>query len=251
MEMTHFKKSRLLLVCLIAVLLICSLSIYFTYAAPQGATIGTPAPSVDSGPTINPQSRNDTGGQIVTLSLSLEQQNFGWKAYVGNVTGSYVLKNSYNYSIYEWSLGTAIAGEVYMSRNSSVNWSTGAVTCASQAEMIAEQALFGMLNNAPDNINNTFNSTFHNAFDAGTNHLAVCPTVALWVNDTAQMQNGSNALFQEVVLHDEHTVVYASVITNDKTGFDNRSTFDFQAIVPENRTSSVGTPYYFYVELGN
>jgi hypothetical protein len=65
------------------------------------------------------------------------------------------------------------------------------------------------------------------------------------------MQNGSNALFQEVVLHDEHTVVYASVITNDKTGFDNRSTFDFQAIVPENRTSSVGTPYYFYVELGN
>jgi len=161
------------------------------------------------------------------------------------------LKNSYNYSIYEWLLGTTISGEVYLSRNSSVNWSTGAVTCASQAEMLAEQALFGMLNNATDNINNTFNSTFHNAFDTGTNHLTVCPTVALWVNDTAQMQNGSNSLFQEVVLHDEHTVVYASILNNDKTGFDNRSTFDFQAIVPENRTSSAGPTYYFYVELGN
>lgn len=245
----RLNKSRMALICALITLMACIVSIYFTYAAPQGATISDP--SVDSGPNITAPSRNDTGGQIITLSLSLEQQDTAWKAYVGNVTGSYVLKNSNNYSIYEWPLGTSITGEVYLSRNSSVTWTAGSVTCADDAEILAEQAIFGMGNTDPDNINSTFNSTEHTSFEAGTNSLNTCPATALWVNDTFQAQNATTAVFQEVVLHDTHTIVFAALINNDKGGFVNSSTFDFQAIVPENKTSSAGTAYYFYVELGN
>lgn len=244
------KKTRALLLCL--VVLICWLSLYFVKAAePQGATIvGTP--SVDTGPNRTPNNRSDLGGRIITLNLNLEQQDFGWKAYVGNVTGTYILQNSNNKSIYEWPLGTSITGEVYISRNSSVNWTVGAITCASNDEMITEQGIFGMSNSATDNINNTFNSTNHTSFNVGSNGINqnTCRAIALWVNDSVQTPSPS-AVFQEVTLHDGGNLVYASLINNDQTGFDNTTRYDFQAIIAENRTAQSGTMYYFYLELGS
>jgi hypothetical protein len=228
-----------------------SLSFYLANAIPEGATIsGTPI--VDIGPNKTAQSRTDPGGRIITLTLDLEQQNYAWKAYVGNVTGTYVLKNSYNYSIYEWPLGSTINGEVYISRNVSVNFTTGAVSCADSAEMVAEQANLGMAVTDSDSINSTFNSSNHTHFDAGYNTFTdnQCRAIALWVNDTQQTPSPS-ATFQEVALHDGNNFVYASLINNDQTGFDNRTRFDFQAIVAENRSSQTGTPYYFYIELGS
>ena len=246
------KTTRLLLVYLVIAASLCSLSLYFAYAAtPQGATITYN--STDTGPTWSPQSNSELGGRIITLVLNVENQNFAWKAYVGNVTGNYVLKNSNNFSIYEWPLGAAITGEVYMSRNSSVHWYPGNVTCASNAEMVSEQGIFGMSNTATDNINNTFNATNHTSFLAGTgNNIGAntCRSIALWANDTQQTPS-SSAAFQEIALHDEHTLVFASIINNDVTGFDNSTIYDFQAIVPENRTAQTGTTYYFYIELGS
>ncbi|HJX06088.1 MAG TPA: hypothetical protein VJ461_05225 [Candidatus Nanoarchaeia archaeon] len=245
------KKTRLLLVYLVIAASLCSLSLYFAYANPQGATITSN--STDTGPSWSPQSNSELGGRIITLTLNLEQQDYAWKAYVGNVTGNYVLKNSNNFSIYEWPLGAAITGEVYMSRNSSVTWSPGNVTCASNAQMVTEQGIFGMGNTATDNINNTFNATNHTGFSAGSGNTLganTCRSIALWVNDTRQTPS-SSAVFQEVALHDEHTVVFASIINNDVIGFDNSTIYDFQAIVPENRTAQTGTTYYFYVELGS
>lgn len=224
-------------------------SLYFTFAVPQGASILDP--SVDSGPTVSPDSRQDDGGQIITIDVQAEQQNDAWKAYVGNVSGKYVLKNADSESIYEWPLGATIDGEVYISRNDSVNFSSGAISCASSAEMAAENTFFGFGAGATDDINSTFNSTSHAAFDVGGgNHMTNCPSTALWVNNLEQDQTAA-ADFQEIVIHDGTNIVYAALINNDNQGFDGSSTFDFQTIVPENRTASTGTRYYFYLELGS
>lgn len=246
------KTTRILLVYLVVTMVLCGLSFYLTYAQPEGASIsGTP--SVDTGPNKTPEFRQDPGGRIITMVLNLEQQNNAWKAYVGNVTGTYVLQNAYNYSIYEWPLGTSIEGEIYISRNESVNFTSGAITCATNAEMVAEQGTFGMGGSDTDSINNTFNSTNHTAFTAGPgNNLAqnTCPAIATWVNDTVQTPSPS-AVFQEVALHDGTNFVYAALINNNQFGFNNGTQYDFQAIVAENRTSATGATYYFYVELGS
>ena len=227
------------------------LSLYLANAIPEGATISG-SPTVDSGPNRTAGTRTDDGGDIITLALDLEQQTDAWKAYIGNVTGKYVLQNSNNLSIYEWPLGTSITGEVYASRTGSTNFTGGAISCASNAEMVTEQTALGLSDSATYNINNTFNSTNHSAFSAGAgNSLAenTCRSIALWINDTVQTPS-SSAVSQEVALHDGSMLVYAAIVNNDQKGFDNASLHDFQLIVAEN-ASSTGTPYYFYLELGS
>jgi hypothetical protein len=244
------KTNRTLFIYLGIIIVLGSLSLYFANAVPGGASLSNN--STDTGPTLQPQSRSDLGGRITTLIVSLEQQDAAWKAYVGNVTGSYVLQNANNKSIYEWPLGTSITGEVYLVRSASANFTSGAIGCASNAELVTEQTVFGMGATDTDNVNNTFNNTAHAAFKTGSDNILInsCRSIALWANDTQQAAS-STAVFQEVTLHDGANIIYTSIINNDQRGFDNASSFDFQAIVPENRSASVGTTYYFYLELGS
>jgi hypothetical protein len=243
----NMQKIRRNVTFLVACLLMVSFaSVYLASAAPQGATIvGTP--SVDTGPTVAPTSRTDPGGRIITLGLNLEQQNSGWKAYIGNTTGTYVLQNANNFSIYEWPLTTA-SGEVYISRSAAVNFTT--IVCANASHIQAENTALGFSGGDSDSINRTFNATAHATMVVGTTTLLAnnCPSTSLWVNDTRQVQS-SAAIWQEILLSDGSNLVYASVINNDASGFNNY-THDFQAIIAENRTSPTGTPYYFYLELG-
>ena len=219
---------------------------YLADALPQGATLGTP--SVDTGPTVVPDSLTNPGGRIITVDLSLEQQNGGWKAYIGNVSGLYVLQNAVGDSIYEWPL-SLVQGEVYISRNASINFSS--ISCAGTSVITAENTFFGYAGADDDAINKTFNSTAHRTFDVGPTNIPAntCPATALWVNDTQQGQS-SSAIWQEVLLNDSsNRLVYASLMNNDRSGFDT-ATYDFQAIIADNRSSVSGTTYYFYVELG-
>jgi hypothetical protein len=249
---TGKQDSRRLLIAFIALaalLLFSSFSSYQVTAAPQGASI-TGSPSVDSGPTKVASVRNDSGGRIVTITFALEQQDYAWKAYVGNVSGTFVLQNSNNKSIYEWPSIATATGELYISRNGSLNFSS--VACANQGNMSSEQTFLGMGASDSDNINNTFNVTLHRGFIVGTNPIAnnTCPSIATWVNDTVQAPS-QTAIFQETILSDGINIIYASLLNDNQRGFDNASLFDFQAIIPENRSSSTGTNYYFYLELGS
>jgi len=246
------KRTKTLLIYLVITLLVFGLSLYLATAAPQGASITSN--TTDTGPTKAPDYRSDLGGRIMTLVLNLEQQNFAWKAYVGNVTGTYVLENANNFSIYEWPLGATIEGEVYISRGNNVNWSNGAIICANDTTMNTEQTVFGMASSDSDSINMTFNTSNHSAFSVGTNNIVqnTCPAIATWVNNTVQTPAPA-AIFQEIAIYDEpgSNFVYTSLINNNRAGFDNTTTYDFQAIVAENRSAATGTAYYFYVELGS
>ncbi|GIU69988.1 MAG: hypothetical protein KatS3mg002_1224 [Candidatus Woesearchaeota archaeon] len=192
----------------------------------------------------------DQKGTITILSMALNQQDYRWKAYVGNVTGNLVLDDANANTIYDWSLAV-ISGEVYVTRASSVSWSN--VSCVNNSVIINEQSALGMGVSDSDNINRTFNYTVHRSFLVGTKNItnSSCRSTFTYVNDAPQTVSES-ARFQEILLKDDisGSLIYTTLLEQDQLSYDGSNTYDFQIIVAENESSSTPTNYYFYVELG-
>lgn len=192
----------------------------------------------------------DQKGTITVLTMNLNQQDYRWKAYVGNVTGTLALDDANSKSIYDWSL-TTITGEVYVSRASTINWIN--VSCVNQTVIDNEQTALGMSLSSVDNINRTFNYTLHTSFLVGTKNITAssCRNTYTYINDAPQTPSVT-AKFQEILLKDDITssLIYATILEQDQLSYDGVNTYDFQIIVAENESSSVPTNYYFYVELG-
>jgi hypothetical protein len=219
-----------------AAVLLCSSAL----AVPGGPVITSN--STDSGPTVLATSRNDSGGTLTTLKLNFTQQNLRWKAYIGNVSGRYVLQDSANYSIYDWTFSSN-SGEVYATRASSVTWST--IACADNAEILAEQTAINQAGTNSDTIAATFDANLHDAFAVGTVNINEnsCNSTATNVNGASQ-----TAVFQEVLLNDGTAFVYSTLLDYNTTGY-NAQKYDFQMIVPEDYITAGNTQYYFFVEL--
>lgn len=197
--------------------------------------------------SITPAARLVTaGGTITTMNLNGTFQNPHWKGFVGNVTGRLALRDSSNYSLYEWAL-TTISGEVYVSRSASASWAN--ISCANLTHVRTEEANMSHNASAVDSISNTFALPgVHSAFSTANASFAAnqCNyTTNTYVNGTSQTTD-----FYEVLLWDGSNMVYTSLLENRTAGFD-LGTYDFQIIVAENGSTQVGTstPYYFYVEL--
>lgn len=213
---------------------------------PTGSTITSN--TTDLGRTTTPASRADDGGTFTTLNINAIQQNYAWKAYLGNITGSLVLDDSNNISIYQWSLST-LTGEILATRNDSLAW--GSLGCASDAVMASENTFLNMASGDGDNINSTFSFSNHKTFIIAGNTLAnsTCPALATYVNLTAQADN-ETALFQQILINDSNSnLIFVGNLEINQQGYDNSSQFDFQMILPDDDTASAITTYYFYVEL--
>ena len=223
------------------------------------------------GPTINQISNssyavntstllNQTGGVIYTITMNSIEQNQRWKAYVGNVSGTLVLDDADGVSIFEWDLGT-VSGEVYASRDNSVNF-TGINCSWAHSDDItnrtAEENENAVLSHTRlDNISATFSTKDHNIMQVGDITIGAdeCYSVHPYINDSTNTFN----LYDEVILFDsaditEGSIVYASRVENDIHGYrgdQDNTTYDFQMLLPDNgaagATSTIG--YYFYVEL--
>ncbi len=191
----------------------------------------------------------DAKGTITTVTLSSIQQDYKWKAYVGNVSGRLSLDDASTRTIYDWSLGT-VTGKVFVSRVSTINWAN--VSCVNQSVLDNEDTALGISLTARDGINATFNNTVHKSFLVGSKNItqSSCRAAATYVNDLPQAPSISS-LFQEILLKDDITgsLVYTTIIDAGQNGYDN-SPRDFQLLVAENESSSVPTAYYFFVELG-
>ncbi|MBR9692791.1 hypothetical protein GOV07_02550 [Candidatus Woesearchaeota archaeon] len=231
---------NLLLLCLLFGLLAVPL-----LAEPPGAEITynlTVTPSV-----AGAGSHTTAGGSFTTLVLNATTQTPRWKAYVGNVTGTFTLRDANNASIYSW--GDAFTGgEVYSSRAASPGWST--LVCGNAAVISSEENFLNMTVGSVDNISATFNESVHREFYAGTTQFAAstCPAIATYINSQPQ-GNGENADFQEVLLRDTgNNLIWTALIDPDTLGYDNTQ-FDFQMIVPEDQYSGTGNTYYFWLEL--
>lgn len=238
------------------------LALYFSFfwvsfsgADPAGASITNL--STDFGPSGSSDSRTDPGGTITTISVDVTQQNSGWKAYIGNLSGRLVLRNSDGQSIYEWSVEDSnLGGNIFVTRASSVNWTP--IGCANNSEILAEDVVLGLSSSSVDSINGTFNYSVHDEMDIGAVTIVAdsCNSTATYVNGSAQVINGTNSIsFQEILLHDGTNLVYATVVDQDSFGYDanvtHNRTYDFQLIVAENKSDSVGHAYYFYADISS
>ncbi len=216
-------------------------------AAPTGATL-----SYNKTETVSPAaagSSTTAGGSFTTLVLNATTQTPRWKAYVGNVTGKFTLRNANNYTIYDWGSLSSVSGEVYASRSQSPSWSS--IQCVSGGAITAEESALNISGASVDSINNTFNGTVHRSFWVGTKKISAstCRAIATYVNSTAQ-NTGENASFQEVLLMDgSQNLIFTALIDDDTLGYD-LDTYDFQMIVPESEYATTPHTYYFWLELG-
>jgi len=186
---------------------------------------------------------NISGGYISKMNITATVKNPHWKAFVGWIDGKFTLEDSSGSTIYDWTLST-VGGEVYATRASStINW--GTISCADASEITAEDTALN--HTGEDNITSTFSSSNTATFVvAGTTISATaCSSTNTYVNNATQ-----SSAFEEVILHDETDIVYATILEADATGYDG-STYDFQMLVPENalETWTGATAYYLYVEL--
>jgi len=195
---------------------------------------------------------NVSGGYVSTFNLTATIQDFRWKAFVGNVTGSFTLDDSAGSTIYDWTLST-ITGRVYTTRNSTtISWAT--MSC-SNLTLLEQENTWLSHSNIDDNLTKTFTieSPDHDSLNVGpvTIPADTCPTLSTYVNNVSQAQGAD--VFEEVALIDTNNVtVFATILENDAVGFDGGQ-YDFQMLVPENGSAAweSSTAYYLYVELGN
>ena len=249
--MVKIKKEFKLLLLLLGFALYVTFLINFTYAVPTGA--GLTNISTESY-VVSPQNRQDRGGTITTITLSANQQDSAWKAYVGNISGKLVLKNSGGWSIYEWNMNsTSLTGSVFVTRAGTVTWTS--IRCANSTFVDSEQTFFGMNTVDSDSINKTFNFTTHKSMTisgVGAISSSTCPSTATYVNGTAQTV-AETSKFQEILLTDTTNMVYGTFIDKNALGYNNNltenTTHDFQLLVAENGSSAIGTVYYFYADI--
>jgi hypothetical protein len=239
----NVKKSDVYLVFI--VLLLFLLTVSFAVSVPSAPLITYVSNTTYTSGIVNRSV--DAKGTITTLTLSATQQDYKWKAYVGNVSGKLALADANGVAIYDWNTGTP-TGEIYVSRFSNINWNN--INCADQTSINNEQIGISMSATSADSINATFNATNHLPFDVGTTPMSNCRSTATYLNGLPQAMSPS-AVFQEILLRDTGTgnLVYASRINAATPGYNNLN-YDFQIIVGENESASIPTVYYFWVELG-
>lgn len=192
-------------------------------------------------------SRTDPRSTITTIDLSALQQDQHWKGYVGNVSGSLSLSDAGGNAIYNWALtGAMMTGQVYATRNTSVNFVS--VACAAPTTILAEDTFNNASSSLSDSINATFNGTAHKPFYVGATLMTNCSSIALNVNNTQQTLS-TTSLYPEILIQDNATnLIYVSIISKGAYGF-NGNVYDFQMIVGESAIKASPTSYYFFTEL--
>jgi hypothetical protein len=221
-----------------------------SFAQQTGATITNR--STVTKPANFPQNRTDPKGTITTLQLSAEQQDIKWKAYVGNVSSTFVLDDEIGDSIYQWTVNS-FTGQVYITRNETITWTS--VSCASAANKLTEDTRIGHNSQSADSVNRTFSQQTHNNLTVGSSFIGnnTCFSTVTWQNDASHQLN-SSAPWQEILLWDSTStgkMIYSSFVENDKVGYkSDGTTYDFQAIIPDDALgSNPNLRYFFYLEL--
>lgn len=217
------------------------------WALPSGPTgvsiLGSGRYSTSSAANISAMAGNTT--EINLNGTTITQT---WQGYYGNVTGTIVLGNSNNQTLYNWNL-TSPSGQIYATRVASVpSWTS--VRCANQTEVDLEDLALGVNSSRDgDSVNRTFtNTTTFNQFFVGSLNINTsqnCRAVHLF-NSTGE----ASPDFAEVLLSDTNNVIYTGLISNPALGFDNR-THQFEMLVGQDGHlgGPASTPYYFYLEL--
>jgi hypothetical protein len=228
------------------------------------ADAGQPQPPNEQFSIISTSHRIEIGslnvpalaGNVTELSLNTTFTTYGWQGYYGDVSGTIVLDDALNNTMYSWAL-TDPEGEVFASRNTTINWDTGNIVCATSTETDAEEVImsfdWGGVE-SDDGIDETFVETTHPPFWVAGNEFTAdeCDyTVSTYVEDTVDPIRA----FNETILYStsDAGVIFAALIhpggnNGFKIGADD---YDFQMLVTEDGHEGdlAPTDYYFWVEL--
>jgi len=209
----------------------------------------------------------DAGGKIYTVHINATQQTRRWKAYIGNVTGSYVLEDGAGSKVYEWSSVTSVTGQVFVTRNdTSPNWGNINCTWAFAGSMdnnndrsLEEEENTALNHASPDdNISATFHYMNHTSFWVGSVQIPAnyCWNLNPYIANTSQSDSAYADTFDELLLYENSTgIIYTAQIEMEQPGYmsdiSGGATYDFQVLLPEysGPTFESSTAYYFYLEL--
>lgn len=217
------------------------------------------------------QTTTAVAGNITELTIDAVSQTKSWQGYYGDITGTIVLDDAENYTLYDWPLPEP-KGEIYALKNATTpawatmkcfNFSDGTGAGFAGKNLTYWEHIYNMTWNDKDGIDETFNMTTHRAIDVGTVKTVdanSCPSTFMHMNDTFQADN-----FNEVLLQDSNGyLIFTAIIENRDTanntdiqGFKGAVfTPDFQMLVAEDGKSRISgqvntarTPYYFYVDI--
>lgn len=231
-----------------ATLLISVLAVLDVTAEPTGPSNIDPLGS-SRYPVTSASNISAIAGNVTELNFQSDSVTNTWQGYFGNISGSILLGDVNNNTLYDWTSASP-NGEIYATRSSSAPvWST--IQCAAAAQIDQEDLDLNVNQSVDqDSVNRTFlNTTSFNAFYVGG--VPINSTQNCYAVNLHNSSGVPSSDFQEVLLYDGASIVYASIISQDAAGFDSR-THDFEMIVGEDGHNGDVNPtlYYFYVELG-
>jgi predicted enzyme related to lactoylglutathione lyase len=234
-------KTKTISLVLVVCMLIASMS-FFVIATPNGVML-TPGTSTGKGSNPAGQDSNAIAGNVTELTVVSNSTTQSWQGYYGNVSGSIGLKDGSDNVLYNWSLGTP-EGEIYASNASSITWD--GIQCYDEPNNLTFfESMFGISINDADGLNETFNLNNHEGFY--TNSIQFTSGEC---NSTKLFNSLGVGTFDEVLLTDGSSIVFASLLSDDANGFDDVP-HDFEMIVLEDGhgTDVSTTMYYFWAEL--
>jgi len=204
-------------------------------------------------------------GNISHLTIDAKTQTQTWQGYFGDITGTITLDDANNNTMYDWYMAEP-QGEIYASNSTTVTWDD--IECLDYTRtngglnLTTVETMYGLAPDDVDGVDETFNvsgklsdgSTDHPIVYVGTHTIAAgsCPAA-----DTYESDSSAGTNFIEVLLTDNQSIVFTTIIENnivgndtDVVGFDG-VTHDFQMLVGENGHDGddLVTPYWFFVEL--
>lgn len=193
--------------------------------------------------TTDPAFKLTQAGNVSQVSLDVTGLTKSWQGYFGSVGGSIYLRDSSNFTMYDWNI-TQPTGKIYASRSVGINFAS--IRCSDESEIISEESFIGHNSNDSDSVRNTFYKNTHPQFNVGTEIILAnsCNSTNLYVNSSNQNSN-----FYEVLLSDDaNSMIYTTLLENNNLGFNNQI-YDFELLVGENGHDEEVTPYYFFVEI--
>ncbi|MEM4266337.1 MAG: hypothetical protein QXX65_04655 [Candidatus Woesearchaeota archaeon] len=184
------------------------------------------------------------GGNITTLSIAIQHQTRGWQGFVGNLTANLTLEDASGERMFAWNI-TNISGEIYASRNGTIDWNLISV----QNDCSVDEELTGK---GSDRVSKTFKPSANTVnFSVGTIQFNSSTTCAAWpfVNNSRQTTTNlfENILLSRGTTPNGNQSIYVGILQDGVSGYDG-NTYNFQLLVPVNRTSGF-TTYYIYAEI--
>jgi len=194
---------------------------------------------------LNGTSITAQGGNITRLNITMNAPTRTWQGFAGNITGSLALDDASGDRFYSWNLSN-VSGEIYASRNGTIDWTLISV----QNACTVDEVLTGT---GSDRVNRTYTASANTVnFSVGAieiNSSTSC-SARPFINSTRQ---STTNLFENIIIsrgnvpNGNQSIFVGILQGTGVAGFDAQE-YNFQLLVPVNRTSGF-TTYYMYAEL--